>query len=1066
MKIVNQVLTKVYDNDLDETGTLTIPEGVTIIGSSVCKNLINLKSLKMPDSVTRILDNAFSNCKNLETIELSRNLTVIGREAFNDCYSLKRIEIPDSVTTIEAYAFGSCDSLEEVKLSKELKEIAPFLFDHCESLKRIEIGEKVQKIGSFAFNICPNLESVTLPESLEEIEMYAFSGCKRLKNINFPEDLKSIGDSSFSGCNSLKFIKLNENLETIDISAFSWCINLERLHLPSKLKFMDVESFGSCNKIKEISTIWGTEILKESSPRQILITYLYLYANHLLKEKYQNIDSFLENPSIESLYKENLENLFSKTTVEKFKNLYHILRKTYDIDSDLFNHLKVETTEKLSYSVWNDIKNLIPWRKYPIVSYAFTEMMEVFGIFHKDKKRFQRIEQLKKIFQEETIVLTGESYKELLRQIPYLRKKIEAAFQEEKKKYYIFTNKEPMREEFEVYLRFHMDEDEIRKVKNLSGTYGKKINAFLKRNYIEVTEIVYVLDRRKIKDKQIEEALFQTDLPGYMNYHNLNRIFSPSKQEYNEDFYNFLIDNLRIILDNDILQIQICSIRDFFPNMKNHYLYQAGSKKISIKQALNYIDSETFDYHRGCYELQKEAQKAGIIEQEKFDYYQSMYEKITREKRSLIPRSNIYEIDGYTIKVELLRKDDPFSLFVGETNYTSCCQVYDGIGHNCMNHAICSPDGGIFVIRLLKDGNWILLTESWDWQHNNVYCHDNIETTEFFKKSREKLKEAVSKVLIEDANFIIERSNQEVDRYIETEIKKQEKLPQKLKNQRLSDLQNLKERLKIKIVTVGTGNNVLDLDKYFSKSIDVDEELFIGGRVYRLQNFQPVNYNESKPYFNNNHSAYSDAKTTQYIISGDLENIVLEDNELEPIYRDERRIIKEEQNEIRDYTVSKISKMEKEAYPESMLEHQDFVLKEYQEDNTIYLGEDWYLIYQNKENGNIYISDLARIEPTLEDERGVQLQEIFSTLSNLINSSNLVEADLKENTSYLLYLLNKSLGYIEQIGEDVKYPYNDSKNKTVISEEEQIEILKNKDKIKQEKDNTSIHKVLFKKKKN
>lgn len=1063
MKIVDQILIRVDKSDLDSKGTLIIPEGVTSIGSSACSNISELKNVKMPNSVTRILDDAFDNCQNLETVEFSTHLEVIGREVFRNCSSLKRIEIPNSVKNIKEYAFGGCDNLEIVKLSAKLEEIADFLFDHCKSLKTVVFGEKIKKVGNFAFNICSSLEEINFPDSLEEIGIYSFSGCDTLQKIIFPKDLKKIGDSSFTQCRSLKSVILNENLEVIEIQAFSGCNNIEEIYLPSNLKSIDVESFGSCYNIREISTIWGKETLKESNPKNVMITYLYLYANHLLKEKYENIDAFLANPSIQSLYQENIDILFKKTTIEKFKNLYRVLRKTYDIDSDLFRYLKVKTTEEFSYSIWNEIKDIIPWKDYPLISSAFAEILEVFGVFHKDEQQFQRIKKLKELMNEKVVTLTEESYQELLRQNPSLKDKIEAVFQKEQRKYYTFEKK-TINEEFQIYLKFQMDEEAVKVIKKLTGTYGKQINDFFRKNYKETRKTVYVLDKRKKTDGQVEDALFKADLYGYINFHNLNRIFTSCKESYNEDFCQFLLDNLKTILEDDILQMQIWQIREFFLSMKKHYLYQAGSSKISLKQALDYIDSESFDYHRGCYELQKEAQKAGIIDQNRFNYYQSLYEQIERKKRILIPRSNIYEINGYTIKAELLRKDDPFSMLVGETNYTNCCQVYDGIGHNCMNHAICSPDGGIFVTRLLKDGNWILLTESWDWQNNNLYCHDNIETTNFFKKSEESLKEAVAKVLIEDAKFIIEKSNQEVEKYIEKKMKEQNRLPEEIRKQRVSDLEALKRRSIIKIITVGTGNQVLDLDKYFSTSIDVDEELFIEGKKFTLKNFQPIEYDESKPYFNPNHSAYSDAKTTQYIILGSLKNLVLDHHQIEAIYRDERRVIKEEQEEIRDYTIYKISQIEKEAYKEFMLEHQNSILNDYQEDQIIYLGEDWYLIFEYKEDYSIYISDLAKMPPSIEDEKGIQVKEIISTLHELVSRYETVEAVLREKTSYLLYLMNLKLGIIEQIGEDISYSYQDSENKRIVSKEEQEEILKNRNQIRNDEENQRMHKVLFKKK--
>lgn len=135
------------------------------------------------------------------------------------------------------------------------------------------------------------------------------------------------------------------------------------------------------------------------------------------------------------------------------------------------------------------------------------------------------------------------------------------------------------------------------------------------------------------------------------------------------------------------------------------------------------------------------------------------------------------------------------------------------------------------------------------------------------------------------------------------------------------------------------------------------------------------------------------------------------------------------------------------------------------EDSHIILGEDWYLVYENKDNNNIYISDLVRIEPELGDEKGIQNKEIMNSLNNLLETYNEIEANLKEDTFYLLYLMNKKLGYIEQIGEDTSYLFKDESNSTTISETDQANILKNIKQIRQDKNPNSImHHVKFKKK--
>ncbi len=65
-------------------------------------------------TTTNIPDNAFYNCKTLETINLPNTLETIGEYAFYNCSHIDIIVIPINVTTIEKYAFTNCNYLERV----------------------------------------------------------------------------------------------------------------------------------------------------------------------------------------------------------------------------------------------------------------------------------------------------------------------------------------------------------------------------------------------------------------------------------------------------------------------------------------------------------------------------------------------------------------------------------------------------------------------------------------------------------------------------------------------------------------------------------------------------------------------------------------------------------------------------------------------------------------------------------------------------------------------------------------------------------------------------------------
>ncbi|MCR5685129.1 MAG: leucine-rich repeat domain-containing protein [Lachnospiraceae bacterium] len=118
-----------------ETGTITwipydweggeIPDEldgikITAIGQWACYNneegrRDHLKTVILPESITRLDNGAFHNCV-FKSIKLPESLEEIGDQAFEGCANLKSIDIPSSVTTIGRRAFAECTSLKTVEM--------------------------------------------------------------------------------------------------------------------------------------------------------------------------------------------------------------------------------------------------------------------------------------------------------------------------------------------------------------------------------------------------------------------------------------------------------------------------------------------------------------------------------------------------------------------------------------------------------------------------------------------------------------------------------------------------------------------------------------------------------------------------------------------------------------------------------------------------------------------------------------------------------------------------------------------------------------------------------------
>jgi len=166
-----------------------------LMTQNTCKNLQCTKMFFSED-VTKIVKDAFKNCKSLVSIAISSNVTEIGENAFEGCTNLTSVHIPASVEYIGRNAFANCTGLISVSFDPNMKleKIEMNTFANCSSLTSIHIPNSVTGIECKAFRNCVSLTSLTLPFTVKNgIEVGAFENCKKLTNF----DPKYIGPCKY-----------------------------------------------------------------------------------------------------------------------------------------------------------------------------------------------------------------------------------------------------------------------------------------------------------------------------------------------------------------------------------------------------------------------------------------------------------------------------------------------------------------------------------------------------------------------------------------------------------------------------------------------------------------------------------------------------------------------------------------------------------------------------------------------------------------------------------------------------------------------------------------------------
>ena len=97
------------------------------------------ESVTIPEGIKVIGELAFRKKSNLKTVELPSTVEIIGRAAFEGCSSLQQIVLPDGIKSIKTVAFYGCNSLKEIVLPGSLQSFESDSFEGCSSLERIVV---------------------------------------------------------------------------------------------------------------------------------------------------------------------------------------------------------------------------------------------------------------------------------------------------------------------------------------------------------------------------------------------------------------------------------------------------------------------------------------------------------------------------------------------------------------------------------------------------------------------------------------------------------------------------------------------------------------------------------------------------------------------------------------------------------------------------------------------------------------------------------------------------------------------------------------------------------------
>ena len=247
---------------------IVIPDTVTEIRSNAFSECDSLQSVSLPGEITAIAPHTFIECESLESIELPEGVTTIGDRAFSSCYALTSMVIPNSVTELGEYVFESCFGLTELTIGDGLTEFSMQMIENSTALKSLTIGASVKKFTRNG-QAYPALERITVSEGNEHyvvtsnclIESETYTLVLGSIDGKMPTDgsVLIIGEYAFYGLTGIEVLDIPNSVQEIRAFAFADCTSIKTLIFPvGSVESVASTAFIGCAKsLEEIQGVHG-----------------------------------------------------------------------------------------------------------------------------------------------------------------------------------------------------------------------------------------------------------------------------------------------------------------------------------------------------------------------------------------------------------------------------------------------------------------------------------------------------------------------------------------------------------------------------------------------------------------------------------------------------------------------------------------------------------------------------------------------------------------------------------------------------------------------------------------
>lgn len=143
----------------NDSNEIIVPETITHIGRECFKSAFSEEIII--HAKIEFLEAGMFRCGDLHKVQLPSTLKVIGEACFENS-SIRTLRLPDGLSRIENRAFAHCDYLEELRIPPSVTELAEDVFVGCRRLKHLIIPNTVNFgiDGSFPGICLPTYETI------------------------------------------------------------------------------------------------------------------------------------------------------------------------------------------------------------------------------------------------------------------------------------------------------------------------------------------------------------------------------------------------------------------------------------------------------------------------------------------------------------------------------------------------------------------------------------------------------------------------------------------------------------------------------------------------------------------------------------------------------------------------------------------------------------------------------------------------------------------------------------------------------------------------------------------